>query len=238
VRRKIATGPATGIGGLVPEVIERACHPSEAGDPEAILRILSEHRRDVESGRSSRRGADRRRTTVLLGLVPAVALAVGGVLIWQHVAHQHSVSPHANVATLQTSTTPAAKKPAGGTAATKTRRPAVRLAGAAVWNRGLQPWGHSAARHLPNFYYAWVSGHVSCAAYATYGCWKVDVVTRHGCPRGVMVVAREMNGSADDGPIWGFSHRVAARSHVVVELDADRNRVSLRLGSVLCHPGS
>jgi len=222
----------------VSELIGPGYDPSEASSPEAMLDFLSEHRRGVESSRSPRRGAGRRRTAVLLGLVLAVALAVGGVLIWQHVAHQHSVSPHANAATLQTRTTPAAKKPAGGTSATKPPQPAVRPAGAAAWNRGLQPWGHSSGRHLPGFYYAWVTGHVSCAEYASYGCWKLDVVTRHGCPRGVMVVAREMNAGADEGPIWGFSHRAAARSRVVVELDADRNGVSPRLDSVLCHPGS
>ena len=114
----------------------------------------------------------------------------------------------------------------------------VRRAGAAPWNSGLQPWGHSTAQRLPNFYYAWITSHVSCAGYASYGCWKVVVGIRHGCPRGVMVVAQETYGGAEEGATWGFSRRVAANARVVVELDADKKSVSARLDSLLCRPGS
>ena len=224
-------------------------YDSSERSPEAILQFLSEHRQGVEADRRPRRLGSRARTTALLGLVVALALAVGGVLIWNHFAQEqpvgaraaHSTAVGTGAGTPRKRTTPTVKGRSQGAAAAKTHGPAVRAvrpAGAALWNSGLQPWGHSTAQRLPNFYYAWVTSHVSCARYATYGCWKLDVATRHGCPRGVMVVAQETYGGADEGAAWGFSRPVAARARVVVELDADKKSVRAGLDSLLCSPGS
>ncbi|HEY7422155.1 MAG TPA: hypothetical protein VH541_09090 [Gaiellaceae bacterium] len=98
--------------------------------------------------------------------------------------------------------------------------------------------GHSTGRHLPGFYYAWVTSRVSCAEYATYGCWKLDVVARRGCPSGVVVVAQEVEGGSNVGTSWGVGPRAGARARVVVELDADRKNVTPRLDSVFCRPRS
>jgi hypothetical protein len=108
--------------------------------------------------------------------------------------------------------------------------------GDAPWNRGLQPFGRSTGRRLPNFYYGPLHTHVSCPAYATYGCWKVEVVTRHACPHGVMVVVEETRNGGSEGASWGFSRRLAARTRTVVEVDRDQPGVSGRINSVLCTP--
>jgi hypothetical protein len=230
-------------------VSEVKYHSSEGNSPEAILEFLSDHRQGVERRRRPRGLASGSSTTILLGLVAAVALAGGSVLVWKHFTHPQSVSLQAvhstahgtGAATPRKRTISTAKERSQATAAAKAHAPAAPAAprpGAAPWNSGLQPWGHSTARRLPNFYYAWVTSHVSCAGYTEDGCWKLHVATRHGCPGGVMAVAQEMYGSSDEGATWGFSRRVAARARAVVELDADKKSVRAQLDSLSCRPRS
>jgi hypothetical protein len=222
----------------VSEVVGPGYNAPEESNPEAILQFLSAHREGLGVERRPRPRPSRRRTRAVLGLVAAVALVGGSVFVWKHFAQPQSVSPSA---THDTAPAARSKERARGTAAVKKQKPAVtpvRPAGAAPWNRGLQPLGHSTGRHLPGFYYAWVTSHVSCARYATYGCWKLDVVTRHGCPNGLVVVAQEMNGGTVEGTTWGIGPRARSRARVVVELDADRKNVRPQLDSLFCRPRS
>ncbi len=223
------------------EIVGPGYDAPEGSSPEAILRFLTEHREGLDVEREPRPRGNRRRTRALLGVVVALALVGGGVFIWPHFTQSQSVSVRGTHDAADGTGAGKSKERARGTAAVKKQKPAVTpLArpGAAPWNSGLQPLGRSTGRHLPGFYYAWLTSHVSCAEYATYGCWKLDVVTRHGCPNGVVVVAKEVNGGTVEGTTWGIGPRAAARARVAVELDADRKNVTPRLDSLFCRPHS
>jgi hypothetical protein len=210
-------------------------------NPEAVLEFLSQHRQDTERGTTTNRRTGRRgRKTALLGIAAAIALAGAGILVWRNISN-HGAAGTAHITALgksgaHTSTGASGHTAAdknGSTAAAKTQKTALRGPATEPWNRGLQPWGHPAGRAPSNFYYQWIHGE-SCAAYASYGCWKLKVVTRHGCPHGVMVVVDQMRRDAVIGPSWGFSRKLAARTSAVVEVDADRTGLSARVDSMIC----
>lgn len=212
-------------------------------NPEAVLEFLSQHRQNAERGtRTNRRTRRRGRKTALLVIVAAIALAGAGILVWRTVASSGATgrahvtalgksSARTRTSTGASRTTTAPRNAAQG----KTQKTALHTPPAAApWNRGLQYSGHPTRRHLPNFYYRWLRGRSSCARFATYGCWKVKVVTRHGCPHGLMMVVDETKGGADVGVTWAFSRPLAARTSTIVEVDADQSDVSSRVDSMLC----
>jgi hypothetical protein len=162
-----------------------------------------------------------------LGIVAAVAVVVAGIVVWQSVSSSGAGTGHAGG---NRTLTRASRDSTGG----KTQSAPLRGPAAEPWHRGLQPWGNPAGRPLPDFYYQWLRSRSSCAQVAVYGCWKLKVVTRHGCPHGLSMLIDETKGDADVGATWGFSRRLAAEKSTVVEVDADQNGVSGRLESMLC----
>lgn len=204
-------------------------------DPEAVLEFLSHHREAAERGtKTSRRTGRRGRTTALVAIVSAIAVAAAGVVVWRSVAG-FGTAGTAHATALDTH---GARAPTGAsekTGGAKTQKTALHRQAAEPWNRGLRPWKPAHPRSLPSFYYQWIRHtNSSCARYASYGCWKLKVVTRHGCPHGVMVFVEETRGGADAGASWGFSRKLAAKAATVVEVDADQGDVYPQIDSLLC----
>jgi hypothetical protein len=201
----------------------------EGVSPEAVLEFLSRHRLGAERRRPGGRGW----MVALLALVAAVAVVAGGLLVWRAVSRQapDTAAPKA-VAPERTGADRTSKRVSHHNAQKpqKTALPA-----AEQWSRGFQPWRQSAG-HPASFYYEWLRPDVSCQ-YATHGCWRINVVTRHGCPHGVVVVVEETRGGADLGTAWGFSRRLAPRERDVVELNKDQANAAGRLQSMICRPG-
>jgi hypothetical protein len=168
----------------------------------------------------------------MLGIAAALALAALGVLVWRNAGH-NSRPDHRGTATN------ALKKGTGPrkSATRKTRKKAVRAATGDPWRRGLQPWPASAGAGLPTIYYKLTHSRVSCAKRAKYGCWKVEVVTRYGCRRGVLILIGETRGGADLGAARAISRPLAPRRRAVVELDAGETNVSGDVSSIFCQTG-
>jgi hypothetical protein len=105
------------------------------------------------------------------------------------------------------------------------------------WHRALRAWRSPTDKGRPDFYYQWLPSDGSCARSAVHGCFKLKVVSRQRCPRGVVVIATEMRHGADVGIAEGFSTKsVLARVRTVVELDTDRGYVTPgQISSMICH---
>lgn len=219
-------------------------HDPEGSSPEAVLEFLSQHRQGTERGptrdrRKRRRGGQ----TALLAVVAAVVIAGAGIVIWRSVGSSRTAAPARTSApgrvgapsksathttTGGSRTTAPPRKHKTGAHTTGVER------GTEPWNRRLYAWRPAPGRGLPDFYYRLFYAGSSCSATASYSCWKVRVVTRHGCPRGVMLILEETRGDADVGITWGFSRPLAARTAGVVEVDADQSGVGSRVDSMLC----
>jgi len=163
--------------------------------------------------------------------VAAIAVVGGGVLIWAIYASR----PAASTAAPGANANATSKGTSGGTPAGKTKKTAAHGSAAEPWHRSLQSWAPATtSRHLPDFYYRWLQAGSSCAKDATFGCWKLKVVARHGCPQGVTLVVDETQGGGVVGAVWGFSRRLAPKAPSVVEVDADRNGVGGQVRSMTC----
>jgi len=222
-------------------------HDPEGSSPEAVLEFLSQHRQGTERGTTrDRRKRRRRGQTALLAVVAAVVIAGAGVVIWRSVgsngtsstAHVGAPGQTTGVPGKSSTRTTTGSGVSRTTAAPKkhqTERPSpAAKRGTEPWNRTLFAWRHAPGRGLPDFYYQWLHAGSSCAPTASYSCWKLKVATRHGCPRGVMMILEETRDGADVGPSWGFSRPLAARVSGVVEVDADQSGVGARVDSMLC----
>jgi len=226
---------------VAPDLNEPSVPEGSSSDP--VLQFLSQHRQGAEQRRGpNRRNRRRGRKTTLLGIVVALVLVGAGLLIWVNFASSQSASSQSVSQRAANSTAP--KKRAKGTAkgssrvgaASKTHKTAAVPGANEPWHRGLQPSGYSTRRRrLPKFYYQWLHPGYSCALSATYGCWKVAVSTRDGCPHGVMVVVEETQNGASVGATFGISRPLAPRARGVVELDKDQGSVGAQVDSMLCN---
>jgi hypothetical protein len=204
-------------------------HDPEGSSSDAVLEFLSQHRQGTERGKQPS-GRTRSSKALWLGVVAAIALIGGAALIWEVYASRPAASTAA-----PGGPTVNPKGTSHGTAANETRKTSAHAPATESWHRGLRSWARSTTdRHLPNFYYQWMHGGSTCAKYATYGCWKLKVVARHGCPHGVTMVVDETKGSSAVGVVWGFSRRLAAKKPGVIEVDADQNAVGGQVRSMIC----
>jgi hypothetical protein len=213
----------------------------EGKSPEAVLDYLFEHRqrvgRDkVPVGRRWPRG----RKTTLLGIAAAVALAAAGALGWKVLDHGKPASRGAAETATQRTTAGAPSKGAATTPTTASGSGTAKKTpkDADAWHRGLHVWRVPTEQGLPDLYYGTIQFNTACSGAATQGCWKVTVVSRSGCPHGLVMIATERQDGRDVGATEGFSGPLAAKKRVVVELDLSRPHVRGRISSLGCVPGS
>jgi hypothetical protein len=182
---------------------------------------------------------------VLLAVVAAVAVSGGAVLV-SHVVGHHGTNSAApkksgrspvgkNTAVRKKAAAPKSKGASRPHLTQKIQQASRPVTGTESWNRSFLAWGHSTARRPAGFYYEWLHSHGACGQYATYGCWMLDVVTRNGCPHGVIVVVQETRNGANVGTAWGFSKPLAARTPAVVEVVKDEAGISGQVSSMVCH---
>ena len=200
--------------------------------PDAVLEFLSQHRQGTARGREPKRPIrGRSRKVSWLGIVAAIVVVGGGALFWGiHASH-----PAASTAARDAGANGTSKGTSRGTAAGETKKTAAHGAAAEPWHRGLATAGQSTTSgHLPAFYYRWMRPSSSCAKVATYGCWKLKVVSRHGCAHGVTLLLDETQGGGVVGAVWGYSGRLAAKKPRIVEVDADQSDVGGQVKSIVC----
>jgi hypothetical protein len=210
--------------------------------PESLLQFLSDHRQSTDRRRErgrrlgERRRANGRRT----GAVVALVLVGACALVWGSFTHfrfTSRVPAGANAATHGSAPreggggTPQAKATVGKTDTTV--RTAARRE--ELWHRGLHAWPAAARHGVPDIYYEWLRSNFSCAAYASYGCWKVKVVTRRGCPHGFDVLVDETQGGANVGLVSAFVAGLRPEEPKFVEVDADRANVDGHVGAMSCN---
>ena len=131
----------------------------------------------------------------------------------------------------------AAARRARAAAAAKQRRYVAALKADlhAPWHLGYFPYLKGVAhQQLPDIWFKWVPAS-SCSAYVQ-SCWKVEIVTRRGCPSGLSVEVEERRGGAQIGTAYGEAGALAARTPAIVEIDTtDSGRFSGSLGSITCY---
>ncbi len=107
----------------------------------------------------------------------------------------------------------------------------------AAWHRGFSDYlPRGSTPQLPNVYYRFLpSGSYSCSSYIPH-CWKLEIVTRHGCPGALSVEVEEYDGSTQVGTAYGNGGSLAPRTDVIIEADsADTGSITNgRLGSITC----
>ena len=86
---------------------------------------------------------------------------------------------------------------------------------------------------MPNIYYKFLKPPFSCVQYAVNGCWKVEVVTRNGCPTALSVqLDQERTVLAHlAGKLRRNRIRVLAGDRVTLELspyDLTKGRITYR----------
>jgi len=88
---------------------------------------------------------------------------------------------------------------------------------------------------LPNIYYRFLKEPTSCAQYAQYGCWKIEVVTRDGCPTALSIEVGEESNGTQIGTAYGTSGPLAPQARAIIEIDATQAQVTQgRIGAILC----
>jgi hypothetical protein len=117
---------------------------------------------------------------------------------------------------------------------------------AALERAAKEPWHHGYTEDwtgieygndLPNVYWKWLSGY-SCADYALNGCWKIEVVTRNGCPNSLSVELQELRGGTQVGTLYGSSGSLSPQTPAIVEIDADSGDATAmqgQMGSITCN---
>jgi hypothetical protein len=84
-----------------------------------------------------------------------------------------------------------------------------------AWHKGYTgPFGDNL-----DIYFRWRKD-LSCAAYALNGCWRIEVITSHGCSY-LEVDSNEMQGGAIIGSLLANQTNVPPKTPVLFELDAD-----------------
>jgi Domain of unknown function (DUF4115) len=183
----------------------------------------------VRTGQSFRvRGS---RLWARFGSLGNIDLSINGRAI--HPALNGTVDAVITASGLQVAPPQTSAAAAPATAAAKTKRTAD--TGDDLWHRGLQAWPDPAKHRLPDIYYKWLHSNFSCAVYASFGCWKAKVVTRHGCPRGFNILVDETQDGAKVGVAIRFIARIVAKTPRIVEVDADRAHVDGRVASMSCN---
>lgn len=93
----------------------------------------------------------------------------------------------------------------------------------APWHRGYRAVYVGLAKdELPNIYFKWLpNGSFTCAPYTQDGCWKMEVITRKGCPASLSVEFGEYSGATKIGTVYGEAGSVDRRTPTIIELDAD-----------------
>jgi hypothetical protein len=106
----------------------------------------------------------------------------------------------------------------------------------AAWHAGYTAdYSNVAAYELPNIYYKFVKPPFSCVQYAVNGCWKVEVVTRNGCPTALSVQLDEESNDTQVGTLYGASGALGPQEHAVIEIDATQSQaLQGRIGTILC----
>jgi hypothetical protein len=216
---------------LAPDLISESNEP-EAGSPESLLELLGEHTESTRRRRERkhRRGRRGRKTALLLGTLAALAAVGTGLLLWGNSSHRvpGTQTPRASAKAV-------AADAARAGAASKASKAPAHAAASERWHTGLHPYVDPSKPGLPNLYYKWMPSHVSCPAYATYGCWKAKVVTRRGCPHGITVLFQETRGGEVVGLTTGESRPLRAKTQGVVEVDANQQHVEGRPEWMACN---
>lgn len=107
----------------------------------------------------------------------------------------------------------------------------------AAWHAGFAAdYSGIGAYQLPNIYYRFVNHPSSCAAYATNGCWKIEVVTRNGCPTALSIqMGEEESNGTQVGTAYGNTGSLYPRERAVIEIDATQSQAPQgRIGAILC----
>ena len=107
----------------------------------------------------------------------------------------------------------------------------------AAWHAGYTAdYSNVAAYQLPNVYYKFLAPNsYSCAQYAVNGCWKIEVVTRNGCPTAVSVQLDQESNGTQVGTLYGASGALGPQEHAVIEIDAAGSQaLQGRIGSITC----
>ena len=209
--------------------------------PESLLQFLTAHRESTQRRRDHARrfGARDQKTPRLSRAVTALVLLGASVLVWGSFTHFRFVSrapAAANAARHSAAVAPAQTSAATApvAAATKTKRTTAQSRDD-LWHRGFQAWPDPAHRRLPDVYFEWLHSNFACAAYASYGCWKAKVVTRHGCPHGFNILVDETQNGAKVGLATAFIARLRPKAPKIIEVDADRGHVDGRVTSMSCN---
>jgi|GEM_PF-4094969 len=94
-----------------------------------------------------------------------------------------------------------------------------------AWHAGYDPVPTDSYGGDPGAYVKWLDpSNFSCDEFAEYGCWKVEVVVRDGCPSYVGVEANEYQGTAVVNDLLDNNGTgVPPRTPVVFELDASKD---------------
>jgi hypothetical protein len=105
----------------------------------------------------------------------------------------------------------------------------------AKWHRGFLAYWQDVARYtLPNVYAKWLPLSYSCSAYIT-SCWKIEIVTRHGCPNALSVEVEEVRGSRQVGTAYGSGGSIRPYVREDVEVDTmDNGPFRGRIGTITC----
>jgi hypothetical protein len=104
------------------------------------------------------------------------------------------------------------------------------------WHRGFETYWKGITGHaLPNVYYRWLPlNSYSCSAYVS-SCWKLEIITRHGCPGSLSIEVEEFRGSTQIGTAYGDGGSVEPRIHEVVEVDTtDTGSFTGDVGTITC----
>ncbi len=134
------------------------------------------------------------------------------------------------------STAEAQQAAASAAAKQKAYQQALSADAHAAWHAGYTAdYSNVAAYELPNIYYKFLKPPFSCAQYAVNGCWKVEVVTRNGCPTALSVQLDQESNNTQVGTLYGVSGALGPQQHAVVEIDATQSQtLQGRIGTILC----
>jgi hypothetical protein len=110
--------------------------------------------------------------------------------------------------------------------ATTAAKPVHKVAAANAWHQGY-------TRQDANVYWKWVEGQ-DCQDYPEYGCWHVEVIARHGCPRYVEVKAIEMAGGTEVNSVRENWDSLQAKTPMIFQLDLDMGGITAGNVTVDC----
>ena len=105
------------------------------------------------------------------------------------------------------------------------------------WHRGYTAyWKGVGAYQLPNVYFKFLPpSSYSCSAYIS-SCWKLEIVTRNGCPAALSIELREYDsGNTQVGTGYGNGGSLGPHTPSIVEVDSlDSSARTASVGSITC----